>query len=196
MPRTRSSIPVRRHGDYYSAVFSYPDRSVWHDVVEDAFKLTQTYRAPIPDFGTECVCCNTRTKLRFTLTTGTGAEDYSTPAVIPACRVCVAHVAYPRWRLWVSMSVAVLGGFTALVGIGMKLMAQPGVEPLIGIGLAIAALWFGAYQLHELWRRSSVRDGHHPWIGAHFAPNMFHVRTTNRALVERLSESPVFNRVQ
>lgn len=140
---------------------------------------------PVPEFGRECVCCNTGTdRVSKQYVAPVGSQQLvAEPVSVPLCSGCDTHAA--NWS-------KNMGAIVALVGMGtMTLMGAWYIYEMRLWGWALGILMFGggggwlAYL--ETMRRSLAQRGHFADLEMHASPGRFSVTTRNRDLALRLA---------
>ena len=185
-------LPQPAAGDYYLVVLRDPERSTAGEVLRAAATLGATRSSPV-DFGELCLCCDQPTPQRASFKTGSGLEAYSDPLEVPCCPACTKHLAYPRWlRLGFGCLLALP---LIMIGLGVcdlfiRALGERGGEVLFGVGLAGLLGSVGIRFVYDAWRRNNIPEGHAPWASLDLGPNQVVLRTSNRALVERLHTRP------
>jgi hypothetical protein len=191
--RRAATIPRKREGKFYAVVLRGEGYSTLNVAKRGALGGKDT--VPIPDFGAECVCCDSPTD-GMTIPvelTDPGGHFQADPVDAPVCERCKAHAK-------ARSSSEIFAACMLCVGVPLSILGFVYYDNLpVGFaGVAIAAtalLW--------VWRLRTARlretqSGHHPGLTLMVAPRQLVVRTTNRNLVQRVVErnAPLVHRVR
>lgn len=176
-------VPQKAKGKFYAVVLRNADFSYANVARQGALGGDDVI--PIPVLGTECVCCNADARghtVPFSLTDAT--ENFTAePLDVPVCTECTEHAA-ERTGASVMAAIGLCTGIPAAVlGFVYDWGMVAGVAGLVITAVAIA--WI----LRERMRRQDgTLNGHHPGASIMASPRQCVVRTTNRALAERVVE--------
>lgn len=180
-PPDRESAPMPSKGDGvpYKLVFGGEasfGRAVFSGIVGGSF--------PVPDFGSNCACCDARTGEVCEHLVGTVDPDASAQDVkIPMCASCKPHSGHHVASRQICRGMGALGIGALFVGLWAD-TAWPAAwivgGALVGVAAAVWHFW------SEASRRDLARHGHHPDLSLTAEPGRLTVETRNEALARHL----------
>lgn len=145
--------------------------------------------APVPRFGSACVCCNGATHGRVQHYQPSSERHYVTKDFeVPVCDGCRDHALLRAERAQLFGPGIVLG--IVMTGLGAHYGAERGsmiAWEIMGLGIAVVVALVALLARAQVrMNREKARAGHHPWMLIRVAPRITEINTTNPELVDDL----------
>lgn len=174
-------VPQKPAGATYAVILRLPDFSIGE--VAKMGGIGGSAPFPMPKMGESCACCNAppTTSVGFDAVRGNRAS--APPVPVPACAACALHLKRG------TDGAQLLGIGVVVVAFGAFYAATNAKWDVLGLCVVAAVALVGII----VWRRRkggrAAANGHHRNIEIMANAHQCVVRTTNRALAERLVEA-------
>lgn len=171
-------FPTKPPGSRYTILFRSD-----HSLANSVAAVFVGGSFPVPDFGTNCVCCSATTSNKYEMNPVLATQQFEASEVqVPMCRSCELHAAQRGFSTMAAIGLLILGilglAFGFYGGMGFRAYGCGGLLTIAGVGWLLAL---------DASRRRLAREGHFADFGLSAMPGQLSVQTRNAPLARQLA---------